>query len=218
MKITALTDLHGKLSILPAFSPVLKESDLVILTGDNTHFGHYREMQAIIKSVRQFNPNLFAVSGTCDYPDGEQSLIEDGINLNGCIREFMGLHFAGISGSLPCPGTTPHEYSEDEFRITIDSIIPQIRYPYFLVTHQPPFRTKNDRVAFGLHVGSKAIRRFIEETSPLLCFTGHIHEGSGIDVIGQTKTVNPGPAKDGYYASLTVEEGIIKDLRIERVN
>jgi len=217
MKITALTDLHGKSGIIPRFGPLLKEADLVILTGDNTHFGHYDDMQAIIQAVRQFNNTVYAVSGNCDYPDGEQYLVETGININACMKEFQGIHFAGISGSLPCPGTTPHEYSEEEFGITLDSMTAEIRYPFILVTHQPPFHTKNDRVAFGIHVGSKVIRRFIGDFSPLVCFTGHIHEGKGIDMVNKTKVVNPGPAKEGYYASLIVEDGIIRELRIDRV-
>ncbi len=217
MKITALTDLHGKINILSRLGGVLEESDLVLLAGDNTHFGHYAEMKAITEAVRQFNPNLFAVTGNCDYPDSEQLLVESGINLNGCLRTAGGISFAGISGSLHCPGTTPHEYTEEELGITLDSIVPGIKHPFILVAHQPPFRTINDRVSFGLHVGSKAVRRFIGDHSPLVCFTGHIHEGRGIDSIGQTRVVNPGPAKDGYYAALTVEDGVIRDLRIGRI-
>ncbi len=33
----------------------------------------------------------------------------------------------------------------------------------------------------GRHVGSAAVRRFIERHRPLACFTGHIHEAAGMD-------------------------------------
>jgi Icc-related predicted phosphoesterase len=217
MQLTALTDLHGRLDILPRFESVLRQADLILLVGDNTHFGHYDAMQSVIQGILPYNEKILAVSGNCDYPDGEQFLVERGISINNCLKEFRGLHFAGMSGSLPCPGTTPHEYHEEEYQVTIDTLVPDIKNPWILVTHQPPFHTKNDRIAFGIHVGSKVIRRFIEDFSPLVCFTGHIHEGTGIDTLNRTKLINPGPARDGHYASLIMEDGIIKDLRMDRV-
>jgi uncharacterized protein len=67
--------------------------------------------------------------------------------------------------------------------------------------HSPPYRTALDRAALDgmmvnyapldVHVGSVAIRRFIEERQPLLTLHGHIHEsarltGSFRDRIGRT--------------------------------
>ncbi|MBN2273723.1 MAG: metallophosphoesterase [Bacteroidales bacterium] len=217
MIIVALTDLHGRINIISRFEPVLSRADLVLLIGDNTHFGHYAEMEAVIQTIRSFNKNLFAVSGNCDYPDAEQYLIERGFNINRCLKEFQGLYIAGLSGSLPCPGKTPNEHSEEDFRFYLEAMKPDIKHPFILATHQPPFKTLNDRVLLGFHVGSKVIRKFIGDCSPLVCFTGHIHEGKGIDSVGSAKIVNPGPARDGHYASLILEDGDIKDLRIDRV-
>lgn len=56
-----------------------------------------------------------------------------------------------------------------------------------------------------MHVGSKIIRKFIEDIQPLACFTGHIHEGKAIDTIGNTKIINPGPFKKGKFAWFTLE-------------
>ena len=217
MKITALTDLHGRFSILPRFGPVLADADLVLLAGDNTHFGHKAEMEEVIRAVLQFNIAVLSVSGNCDYPDGEQYLIESGINLNCRCVASDDLFFAGLSGSLPCPGSTPHEYSEEEFQISLELLEKDIKHPFILVTHQPPYGTVSDCVSRGQHVGSKTVRIFIEKHSPLVCFTGHIHEGKGTDFIGRTRIVNPGPARDGNYASLIVEDGKITDFRIGRI-
>ena len=67
--------------------------------------------------------------------------------------------------------------------------------------HSPPYRTALDRAALDgktvnyapldVHVGSVAIRRFIEERQPLLTLHGHIHEsarmtGTFLDRIGRT--------------------------------
>lgn len=81
--------------------------------------------------------------------------------------------------------------------------------------HSPPFDTCLDRVAndgrmidavpLDLHVGSVAIRRFIEQRQPLLTLHGHIHEsarltGSWKDRIGRTHLF--GAAHDGPELSL----------------
>jgi len=67
--------------------------------------------------------------------------------------------------------------------------------------HAPPYRTPLDRaaldgrtvdgVAVDVHVGSVAIRRFIEERQPLVTLHGHVHEaarltGAWSDRIGRT--------------------------------
>ena len=65
------------------------------------------------------------------------------------------------------------------------------------VIHAPPFNTKLDITTSGAHVGSKAIRGFIEKGQPYLALHGHIHEsqkmsGSFIDKIGKTACINVG--------------------------
>ena len=63
--------------------------------------------------------------------------------------------------------------------------------------HAPPKNTKLDVLYDGSHVGSTAIRAFIEEQQPALTLHGHIHEsldlsGSAVDQLGRTVCVNPG--------------------------
>lgn len=65
------------------------------------------------------------------------------------------------------------------------------------VIHAPPFNTKLDIITTGMHVGSKAIRQFIEKEQPLLALHGHIHEspkmsGSWKDKLGKTICINVG--------------------------
>jgi len=65
------------------------------------------------------------------------------------------------------------------------------------VIHAPPFNTKLDMITSGAHVGSRAIREFIEKEQPYLTLHGHIHEspqmsGSFIDKIGKTACINVG--------------------------
>jgi len=65
------------------------------------------------------------------------------------------------------------------------------------VLHSPPRDTHCDVTGSGLHVGSRAIRRFVERHQPPLVLSGHIHEsprvsGAWRDAIGRTIVVNPG--------------------------
>jgi len=65
------------------------------------------------------------------------------------------------------------------------------------VTHSPPRDTACDVIATRQHVGSRAIRAFIEARQPRLVLSGHIHEsprvsGAWRDVVGHTPVVNPG--------------------------
>jgi Icc-related predicted phosphoesterase len=66
-----------------------------------------------------------------------------------------------------------------------------------LVSHSPPRGTNCDLTGSRVHVGSRALRRFIERHQPPLVLSGHIHEsprvsGSHRDAIGRTVVVNPG--------------------------
>jgi Icc-related predicted phosphoesterase len=65
------------------------------------------------------------------------------------------------------------------------------------VLHSPPRDTRCDLIGARLHVGSRAIRAFIESRQPPLVLSGHIHEsprvsGAWRDTIGRTVVVNPG--------------------------
>ncbi len=81
--------------------------------------------------------------------------------------------------------------------------------------HSPPYRTALDRAALDgqsvdhvpldVHVGSIAIREFIERRQPLVTLHGHVHESAGItgswkDAIG--RTVMLGAAHDGPELAL----------------
>ncbi|MBN2117454.1 MAG: hypothetical protein JW730_12835 [Anaerolineales bacterium] len=80
--------------------------------------------------------------------------------------------------------------------------------------HQPPFGTRNDLIQGNVHVGSKAVRKFIERYQPLICFTGHIHEGTGIHQMGNTRIINPGPLSEGSYAYADITPEGIQALEV----
>ena len=84
--------------------------------------------------------------------------------------------------------------------------------------HAPPFNTKLDIITTGAHVGSKAIRQFIEKEQPPLTLHGHIHEspqmsGSWKDKIGKTICINVGSAyPEDKLNCVIVDLGNLNDI------
>lgn len=65
------------------------------------------------------------------------------------------------------------------------------------VIHGPPFGTNCDVLCNRQHIGSAALRRWIEQKQPRLTLHGHIHEspqmsGAFADRLGNTIVINPG--------------------------
>jgi Icc-related predicted phosphoesterase len=82
------------------------------------------------------------------------------------------------------------------------------------VIHCPPYRTRCDVLSSGQHIGSEALRRWVERVQPLLTLHGHIHEsprvsGAFCDRLGPTTIVNPGadPAgRDPHLVFINLED------------
>ncbi len=217
MKVIGLTDVHGRADFLVEISDELKEADLVLVSGDITHFGRREDAYSVVQEIKNLNTRVFAVPGNCDYPEASLYLEEAGLNLHRRCVPFEEHILAGIGGSLPCPGKTPNEHSEEEFNRYLEQLKKEIHPlpPLIFVSHQPPVGTICDFASSGFHVGSQSIRDFILEVQPLVCFTGHIHEGVGIDFITNTAVVNPGPLHFKGYTILDIEDKI-KSLKLIR--
>ena len=202
-----LTDIHGAMLHYDKIKEQASEVDVIALSGDITHFGRRNEAEEIIETIRESNPNILAIPGNCDYSDVSRYLAEEGISLHCRFRDILGIRFIGVGGSLPCPGKTPFEFTEEELgeyiNLTYEDNL--AKKPFIMLMHQPPYETLNDNVN-GHHVGSKLIRSFIENTQPLACLCGHIHEGVGVDKIGMTYIINPGPFREGRYAFINISD------------
>jgi len=219
MKIIALPDLHDNVSSLSRIGHALSEVDLVLLAGDLTNGGAISTVRKVIRTVQMFNPSILAIPGNWDGPEVANYLSQNEINLDRRHIIINHLAFIGIGSSLPCLIQSPNEFAEEDFERffgeAITGLGPEI--PKILVCHQPPYQTQNDLAQGSLHVGSKTVRRFIEREQPLICFTGHIHEGVGIDHIGETQLINPGPLWQGQYAYTEVTFQGIQTLEIRTI-
>lgn len=207
MKIVALTDIHGRVQAADLIADDLKSADLVILPGDLTTFGKREEATQIVDAVRKHNANVLAVMGNCDYPEVEQYLTDEGLCIHRSHRRVNGVVFAGLGGSLKCPIPTLNEWTEEQVAEHLEAAVKgaPADVPLVLVSHQPARNTITDLAANGGHVGSTAVRDFIERRKPILCLSGHIHEAQGTDSIGPTTLVNPGPFMEGRYVVVEID-------------
>ncbi len=208
MNIIAFGDVHmdlGKFNKIPE----IDKADLIIITGDFTNFGGRKEASQIFDEVVKINQNILALPGNLDQREVDDYLVEKNVSLHGRGKIVDGIGFFGVGGSNITPFKTPIEFNEDELAEILSSGFEQVKEAetLILVSHTPPNNTKTDVISGGIHVGSTAVRSFIEKNQPALCLTGHIHEASAEDMIGNTPIVNPGMIKDGSWVEVTIENG-----------
>jgi uncharacterized protein len=205
MTIVALTDIHGAYN--KAEDIIRKVSgDVVIIGGDLTTVGTVEEAENALKQFQKLSKYIFCIAGNMDLPQHDVLFNRFGVSLN-CKGKIMGdVGFFGVSAAPHSPLLTPYEISEEEIMHCIKSGYTYVKHcrMKILVSHAPPYGTKVDIIHSGFHVGSTAVRDFIEEEKPDIVICGHIHEGRGQDTIGKTKIVNCGQAERGCYALIEV--------------
>lgn len=216
MNILAFADIHGDTVSIQRVLEKEPHADLVLLLGDITNFGKREAAEKVVSVIDHYNVQTLGVHGNCDYDSVLEYMRERAMSLHNHCIIWNGVAFLGVGYSLPCPGRTPGEISDELFSKFLASAAGQLSpgFPALLVTHEPPFDTGADFAFTDEHVGSRAIRSFIEQHQPLACFCGHIHEGAGIDRIGDTVILNPGPLRRGGYVWASVKDGEIEaDIR-----
>jgi uncharacterized protein len=216
MIILAFADIHGDASLIQRVLKHENPADLVLLLGDITNFGKREAAEKVVSVIDHYNIQTLGVHGNCDYDSVLEYMRERTMSLHSHCILWNGVAFLGVGYSLPCPGRTPGEISDDHIAKFLSSATAELPagFPAILVTHEPPFDTSADLAYTDEHVGSRSIREFIEQKQPLACFCGHIHEGAGIDRIGTTLILNPGPLRRGGYGWARIEGGSIEaDIR-----
>jgi uncharacterized protein len=219
MKMIALPDLHDNVNTLTWIDQALSAVDLVLLVGDLTNGGSAADAERVVCMVRKYNSSILAVPGNWDTPEVEGFLTQEGINLHRRHLLIDGLALIGMGAALPGPVQTPNECTEADFGRFFEEATAglDLEIPSILVCHQPPYGTRNDLAQGSVHAGSRIVRQFIERRQPLICFTGHIHEGKGIDQVGETRVINPGPLCQSQYAYAEVTSQGLEVLEIRRM-
>ena len=208
LNILAITDIHGHKEYFNSLKAVLskKEIDCIIICGDITNFGTKNDAMDILGSIKEFDIPLFAIPGNCDQREIVGVLDELEINLHEKKALFNEYALYGFGGSNITPFGTPFETEDDTIYEKVAPIVQDDLNKIF-VFHAPPYNTKLDFIGND-HVGSKSIRKLIEEFEPTLVLCGHIHEARGLDRIGDTLVVNPGVFGYGEIAIVHEEEKV----------
>lgn len=215
MRLIAFGDVHMAPHVIGTI-PDVKNADILIANGDLTNYGKQKDAKTVLDQILRYNSNLLALIGNLDNYEINDYLEEIGLNLHRQARLIKGkICLMGVGGSNFTPFQTPVEFSEAELTEIIQDCYDQARgfislaeplnkhrIPLVFVSHAPPRNTAVDRIRDGRHVGSTAVRKFIEKHQPDVCITGHIHEGRGEDRIGKTHILNPGMLRGGGWVEI----------------
>ncbi|MDF1557861.1 MAG: metallophosphoesterase [ANME-2 cluster archaeon] len=207
MKLLALSDLHGDYSKVEALVQHAGVIDAVLVSGDITDFG---PDEKALEFIDMFDVPVLVVPGNCDKP----SILEvlDGcsaVNLHRNCYTLGDACFMGLGGSNYTPFNTPLELTDDEIEEAINTMLSNCStIRNVLVSHAPPYGFV-DELPVG-HVGSRAIAKFVNRFSLVVC--GHIHEARGTAMCGNTTIVNVGEASKGCGAVIIMNDSICVEL------
>lgn len=185
MKALFISDIHGEEAVLEKLESIRKDYDLIVCAGD------IGETVSFLEEFFSLGGNLYAIPGNNDpsslkeiagkhWLHGKRVELEDGIGM------------VGFGYSPPTPFGTPGEMEEEEIYSQMAKL--PIDRKTILVTHAPP-KGVLDEVHEGVHAGSTAVQRIMEEKSPLVLVCGHIHEAEGKQKVGETTVLKLAPAK-----------------------
>ncbi|MEM3545449.1 MAG: metallophosphoesterase [Nitrososphaerota archaeon] len=209
MRILHVSDIHGNIGAAEKTAEKAREinASLVIVTGDITHFGEIEDAETILERIYEYGKHLFFVPGNCDpRPLLEWAPPNNYVkNLHLKSVDFYGLEFTGLGGAVGKYGTLI-EFSEEEVEEMLKKIVPRKR-GFVFVSHSPPNGIEVDYTGVK-HIGSMAVRRYVEIYQPRLMVCGHAHEGRGIAKINNTVIVNSGSAKNGYCSIIELGEDV----------
>ncbi len=210
MRILAFSDIHGSYDRTYAIIEKERLFDVVLVAGDLTTHGTPDEAEEVIIRLKEYGKPVVLVAGNMDPPVLESTFEKLHVSIDGRARTIDSVAFFGVSGSPVTPMRTPYELSEEEIMVRAQRGWEQARgaTTKVFVPHAPPRNTKVDKVLMGIHVGSTAVRSFIEQYKPDIVVCGHIHEARGQHEIGPTEIVNCGPVAKGYYAVIDIGKQI----------
>lgn len=203
LKALCVADFHGEevcLDYLRGFIETVKP-DAVVVGGDFTDNGPVGFAEDVLSVLRESGKPAFFVHGNMDSVETKKFLEKQEGFIHGKRISFEGVSIAGLGGTNTTPFGTPVEYTEEE----IKKVLASFENVDLMVSHPPPFDTEADKLPNGLHVGSKALREWIQESRPRVVVCAHIHETQGIEELGETTVVKPAPLMQNKAALVDLE-------------
>lgn len=208
IKILALSDLHADETLIDRLRAISArhQYDLVLFCGDLTNRGPVSYAEEVVSF---FYPKTYAVFGNMDTDDVVDKLREMKVLIHGKKVKLGEWNLVGLGGSNPTPFGTPNEMSEEKLAAVLEKA--GVDEYSILLSHAPPHGLF-DEVASGIHVGSTAVRKIIEQKKPILVICGHVHEHEGKEILGETLVVKLGPAEKLRAAKIEINDSIKVDF------
>lgn len=207
MKIVCISDTHTLHEEVN-----LPDGDILIHAGDFSNKGGKHDVEDFFGWLMRIKPkyrHIIFIAGNHDkcfdgkYGDmadwlaeGIAELEENNIYyLKDDLIELEGITFYGMPWTPWFFGDTwAFNKKEHEMQEVIDMIEPCD----VLITHGPPMYTGDLAANNGKHVGCPLLREKIDEIQPRLHVCGHIHEGSGVQLVDRCIHVNASQLNEYY--------------------
>lgn len=210
LNILAFTDFHGQLEAYDKAKQTIyvEKPDFVVVAGDIVNHDVELAKKLLIELAKGERP-IYFVPGNMDNPDVRDWSGNQVHPLHGRCEFVNNVCLIGLGGAPHGAFKTPFQYAEEEATQLLENLAKDCNgKEVILVSHCPPRDTRVDQVAPNEHLGSFSVRQFIESIHPILVISGHVHEAQGVDKIGITTPVNPGPAQRGHFARITITDTV----------
>jgi Icc-related predicted phosphoesterase len=187
MRIIAISDthnLHGETEI--------PEGDVLIHAGDFTEHGTLEEVLEFERFLRKLpHKHKILIAGNHDFyfenfPDEAQKIVSNYIYLQ---DQALTLNGTKIYGSPWQPRFQDWAFNLSrgaEIRAKWDLIPPDVDV---LITHGAPRGIRDNATGYG-HIGCEELLKAVERIQPKYHIFGHVHDGYGKSLIGETTFMN----------------------------
>lgn len=226
MKLLVISDLHAHNKVLDKMDDIFKQADAVLFAGDFAECFKPETGEEALEKLCSKHDTIYAVLGNCDNEVFMEDLEEKDICVEKALVFHEGLAIAGSGGGTIFTGKTEFERTEEECLSDFDIVVNSVEQGgdtslwsnTILISHNPPKGATVDAVNADLHAGSQMFTDFILKHKPLAVICGHIHEGRGVEKIGETTVINPGSLgeKETYvWLNLEKEGDSWKVIKVE---
>lgn len=219
MKLLVVSDFHGDIEAAHKTAAKAQkiEIDAIIVCGDITHFGSVEQAEKTLAPLTALGLPVLFVAGNCDPSQLAEAQIKGAVNLHEHCHRLDTASFMGLGAA---PSSRFYSWFEMPETKILNALVQTAGRcsedgSLVVVSHTPPKGTNVDRAFSAIHAGSASLRTFIEKRKPNIVFCGHIHEAKGVDRIGDTIIVNPGPVRHGNCAIVDLGDKI--EVRLESV-
>jgi len=136
-------------------------------------------VKRVLSYLSKLEIPIYAVLGNDDFPM-DVYILEDTpyvLDIDGECIDVGQVEIIGLSGNPGCGLGAPDEKKMED---TLRKAFSKASKPVVLVSHFPPYGVLDLATRHKVeHIGSKAIRKIIEEYRPILCVCGHVHKDGG---------------------------------------